>query len=175
MKKYLYSGATLLCALLSLALAVLFVITLLPVGIEGVRVDEEIRVSSSAIDADGGEYLLQVRGSLINETDEPVVLDAITLHLSDGEHKHTFTLDGVTLEPRFPLDLTDSWEDAVAYTYVDAVYVTLDGAEHRLENSAETVIGIDSVVTLAAALVLALAAVGFGKQRYYMYQEEKMK
>lgn len=175
MKKYLYSGATLLCALVSLALVVLFVITLLPVGIEGVRVGEEIRISASAIDADGGEYLLQVRGSLINETDAPVVLEGITLHLSDGEHKHTLTLDGVTLESRFPLYLTDSREDTVAYTYVDAVYVTVNGEEHRLENSAETVVGVDTVVTLAAALVLALVAVGFGKQRYYIYQEEKMK
>ena len=175
MKKLGYSllaGGT---ALLALTFLVLFVITLLPVGLDGVRVQEPVRVSASALDADGTKYLLQVRGSLINENDTPVVLDAITLRIKNGEHTKTVTLDGVTLQTRLALDLTDSWEDTVAYDRVDALSVTVDGREVRMENREESVIGTDSVFTLALAALAALVCLGAAKQRYYLYQEERMK
>ena len=175
MKKHLWSAAALLCALGAIAFAVLFVITLLPAGVDGVRVDEPVRVSASAIDAAGGRYLVQVRGSLVNERDEPITPEAITLTVSDGKTVREVELKAATLESRFPLYLTDSWEDTVAYDRVDALRITVEGREVRLENREDTVIGTDTVVCLALAAVLTLAAVAIGKQRYYMYQEEKMK
>jgi len=174
MKKHIYTVAAALTALVALVFAILFVITLLPVGVESVRVGDVIRISASPLDAGGERYLLQVRGSLINETDESVTLDGITLTVSDGKTRGDVTVKGVTLTPRLAVELTDSWEGEVPFDRVDAVHVTLDGREVRVENRAQSVIGADTVVMLVVAIAFALLCTGFVKQRYYIYQEERM-
>ncbi len=174
-KKIAYSAAAAFSALLALAFMILFVITLLPVGVDGLRIEEPIRVSSSAIDAEGTRYLVQVRGSLINENDDPIKADAIVLRVRGENADKTVTLDGATLYTRLSHDLFYEWESDVPYDRVDAVHLTLDGKETRIENREESVIGADTVVTLAVALVAAFLFIGFAKQRYYLYQEEQMK
>ena len=175
MKKHLYGIGAGLCALALLASLVFFVISLLPVGMEGVGIGDQIHVSAAPLDAEGRNYLVQVRGSLVNETDTPIEVESIVLTVSDGKTQKEVTLAGGTLHSRFALELTDTWEDSVPYTYVDAVYLTVNGERVRVENVEEGVIGTDTVVCLALAAVLALAAIALGKQRYYLYQEEKMK
>lgn len=174
MKKHIYTVAGALCALLSLALAVLFVITLLPVGFDGVHAVEAVSVSSSPTDATEARYHVQVRGILLNDGDEPLAVDTLILNVSDGRRRETVKLAGFDLHSRLSHDLLYEWESDFAPDRVDAVYLSVDGEERRLENSAETLIGTDTVVTLALALLAALAALAFFKQMYYLHQEEEM-
>ena len=174
MKKHLYSIGAGVCALALIATLVFFVITLLPVGLAGVGIKDQIFVSSSPLDAEGRTYLVQVRGSLVNENDEPITADMITLLVSDGKNAREVDLGGGVLETRLALELTDTWEDIVAYDRVNAVYITVNGERHRVENVVESAIGADTVVSLAVAAIVALVGVSLAKQRYYIYQEEKM-
>ena len=48
------------------------------------------------------------------------------------------------------------------------------GRDVRVENTEQSILGADTVVTLAVAALFALVALALGKQRYYIYQEEKM-
>lgn len=173
-KKMRYNLAAALSLTVSLVFLLLFVITLLPVGVEGVRIEEPVRVSSSAIDAEGTRYLVQIRGRLINENDREVHADAIPVQISGKAGGTRVTLEGCTLPVRLPTDIFYEWESETPYTYVDALYLTLDGKDVRIENIEESVIGADTVLTLAVALIAAFLAMGFIKQRYYIYQEEKM-
>lgn len=175
MKKHIYTAAAALTALGCLAFAILFVITLLPVGVESVRVNDVIDISASPLDASGDTYLLQVRGSLINDTDTPVTLERITLTVSDGRTRENVILEGVVLTPRLSAELADTWEGSVPFDRVDAVYVTLDGQSVRVENRVGSLFGADTVVMLVAAIVFALLCTGFTKQRYYLYQEDRMR
>ncbi len=172
MKHIGHNLAILLCGLLELALVVFLILSMIPTPPPlGVEVDETVQVSCSELE--NGQYLLQLRGRLVNRGEEAVEFDTLRVTVSDGKARKTIEQELPTLSPRVPYDLFAELEVPVFYDRVDALTVVLDGEELPLSNGNG---GIFSVSTLLCAFLVvadAFVLIHFIKQRYYLAQEER--
>ncbi len=162
-------------ALLLLACIVLTVITLLPSGIGGFSVKQPLTVSVSQKDATGEVYLGQIRGVLFNENEKDLKLEALYVEVENAGVRERVVIDGVTVHAHRTYDVLYEWETRTPHTAVNSVIAVVDGEEIRISNLAPALIDSDTLVCLLGVLVFGLLGTFFVKQRYYIYQEDKMK
>ena len=174
MKKHVYASLGALCGLIAVVFFVLFVITLIPVGFDGVRAAEPITVSSAPTDATGSTYQVQVRGILVNEGEE-IRVEKILLLVSGAGGSDTVVLDGRVLYTRMDAELFYEWESDIPFDTVDGVYLIADGEEKRLENTESEMLGIDTLVTAVLVLVLGMIGFAFFRQSYYIHRAEELR
>ena len=173
----LYRILTVAFGICAIALAVLAVISLIPTTAnEGLTVKETLRVSSSALEKDSAKYVSQIQGILINESDKTITVDALKFKVSDGQKEKEIVLDGFTLPARVSHNVMHEWEDAYYFSRVNSVTAVIDGESVPLANAtAEMPFDFGTVVLLALSAVFVLVAIHFGKQCYYLVQEEQIK
>lgn len=167
----------LLLSLLTLGLAFLLVLDMIPAKESGLEVKERVDVSSSLISAGGSTYISSVQGLLRNTTGDSVELEEISVVVSDSDgNKKTLTFPGKTVNPHATLELSHAWESGVAYDRVLSVTVTVDGEEDLIPNTPRTFfINASTIVYLALTALSAFFLVWVCKVRYYMYQEDMEK
>ena len=180
MKRHIrYNVAILVSGALALLFAVLAVLALLPERtVTGVEIKETIRVSSS-LDGDSEGYRSQLRGVIVNKSNERVKIDRLELVVSNGQDEKLVVLRDITLSPRLIYDMQEAdceWEDRVAYDRV--LSVTVVSGEVREQISNNTVgLQFDLAALLWAVLTVidVIFLVRFSKMRYYLAQEDRMK
>ena len=177
LKHILYRTLTALFGLCALALAVMTVITMIPTAnSEGLAVKETLRVSSSALDNSASRYVSQIQGILTNGGDESLTVDALKVKISDGRIEREMVLEGFTLPARVNRELLYEWQDANRYDRVNGVVAVIGGKDVPLANAtAEMPFDFGAVIFLALGALSALIAVHFGKQSYYLIQEDKLR
>ena len=162
--------------LLSLMLAVLTVLSLLPASNEGIEVSQPITVSSSSLSPIGAEvkdYHTQVGGTLFNPTGENIAVESVQVRVSDGKNEKTVTVEGFTLPARNSYEIMTEFEGQIAYDRVVEVSLTCNGRADVLQNQTASSVGISGIAVfylllLAGTAFLTVRAV---KIRYYLHQE----
>lgn len=173
----LYRTLTAVFALCALVCAVLGVIALIPPPVEtGLTVKETVVVSSSPLDKSKKNYVSQIQGILHNASDEEIEIDALKIKVSDGKNEREIVLDGFKLPPRVTHPILYEWKDSHSFSRVHAVTVTTDGGEEQLSNlTASMPFDFGALIFFAVCAIFALIAVHFGKQCYYLVQEDELK
>ena len=167
----------LLLALLTLGLAFLLVLDMIPARASGLEVKERVDVSSSRISADSNVHISSVQGFLRNTTGETVKVDGITVVVEDGKgNTKTLELPGAEVLPHSGLEVSHTWESAIAFDRVNSVTVTVNGEEDLIPNTPKTfILNASTIVYLVLTAISAFFLVWVCKVRYYMYQEDMAK
>ena len=167
----------LLLALLTLGLAFLLVLDMIPAGASGLEVKERVEASSALISADSNIHISSVQGFLRNKTAETVEVEKITVVVSDDKgNTKTLELPGAKVLPHTQLEISHSWESTIAFDRVHSVTVTVDGEEDLLPNTPRTfILNASTIVYLVLTGISAFFLVWVCKVRYYMYQEDMEK
>lgn len=168
---------TVLFALCAIVLAVLTVISLIPPAVDsGLTVKETIFVSSSPQNAEKTSYVSQIQGILINESDEELIVDALKIKVSDGKTEREMLWDGFKLPPRVSYDLLYEWQGTHDYERIYSVTAVIGGVEEPLANAtAGMPFDFGTVILLVLCAISAMISLHFGKQCYYLIQEEQIK
>lgn len=156
--------------------AVLMLLTLfVPNGSADVRVKEPIAVSSSLVEKEGGLYMAQISGSLLNEGDAPLTVDAIKITIGDGKTERELVLDGFVLESRLVREILYDVPTQTAFDRVLTVTIVCNGEASVLSNQDATIsLDLDTLVWFGLTLLAIHFAIRFGKRSYYIKQEETM-
>lgn len=167
----------LLLSLLTLGLALLLVLDMIPARTSGIEVKEQVKASSSLVSAGGGAHISSVQGFLRNTTNQTVEIERITVVVSDGNGaSKTLELPGTTVFPHAELEISHVWESAVAYDRVSSVTVTVNGEADLIPNTPKTfILNSSTIVYLVLTGISAFFLVWVSKVRYYMYQEDMEK
>ena len=173
----LYRTLTAVFALCALVFAVLGVIAMIPPAVDtGLAVKETVNVSSSLISTTTKITSVQIQGTLINESDKEITVNELKIKVSDGSTEREIVLEGFKLLPRVTHPILYKWEDTRYFNQVNAVIATVDGGEEQLSNlTASMPFDFGALIFFAVCAVLALFAVHFGKQCYYLVQEDEIK
>lgn len=166
-----------LLALLTLGLALLLVLDMIPANTSGMEVREKVDVSSSLIDTDENTHISSVQGFLRNTTNATIEVEKVTVEVSnrDGVIK-ILELEGGKVQPRTDLEVSCVWEGGVAYDRVTSVTVTVNGEEDLIPNTPRTfILNASTIVYLVLTAISAFFLVWVCKVRYYMYQEDMEK
>ncbi len=175
-KKIRYPVLTVLFGLMGVLFAVLMLLTIfVPNRASNVTVKEPITVSASLLDQESQMYIAQIRGSLLNEGDIPLTVDALKITVSDGQTEQEISLEGFVLESRLAQDILYDVRTQTVFDRVQSVTIVCNGEASSLLNRAETnPFDFDTLIWLALTLLAIHFAIYFGKQTYYIGQEEKM-
>jgi hypothetical protein len=167
----------LLLALLTLGLAFLLVLDMIPAGSSGLEVKERVEVSSSLISADGNAHVSSVQGFLRNKTGESIAVEKITVVVADADgNTKTLELDGAKVLPHGELEISHVWESGLDFDRVSSVTVTVNGEEDLIPNAVRTFfLSASTVVYLVLTGISACFLIWVCKVRYYMYQEDMEK
>lgn len=174
MKKYAYKIGFCLAALLGLLCLVLCVATVFTGNVKGLLVREPITVSASPLDATHTQYSVQVRGILLNESGDKMVVDAVRLTLRDGGRIELKELAGFDVGVRSVRELFYEWESSVPFDRVDAVELVIGGEAQRLSNSTPSVFSLDTLLFFTSCAILAFLAVFFAQKDYYAFCEKRL-
>lgn len=175
MKKHVgYNVAIAVCGVLAVVFLVLLVLAILPPAKKlGIEVKDTVGVSSSGLD---GGYVVQIAGSIVNLNEETVTADEVRILVSDGRNDKTVVLKDVKLSPRVPYDLLWDWKDTTPYDRVKEVTVVVDGTSESLSNNTQgLVLNLNTLLWGVLTVMDAIVLIYLAKQRYYLYQEDKMK
>ena len=178
MKQHIiYRALTVLFGLCAIALAILAILSLIPAEVEtGLTVKETLFVSSSPQNAEKTSYVSQIQGILINESDEELIVDALKIKVSDGKTEREMLLEGFKLPARVSYTLLHEWQDTHNYNRINSVTAVIGGKDASLANAtADLPFNFSTVAYLALCTIAILLTVHFGKQCYYLIQEEQLK
>ena len=103
---WLQNGKIALFGVLTLLLAFLLLIELFSGTSGQIAVKEQIDISAASLseaDEETKEYLCQLRGALINTSDEGVLIDEVTVAVTDGETRKGLVLEGFYLHLKLRL------------------------------------------------------------------------
>ena len=164
----------LLLSLLTLGLALLLILDMIPAKASGLEVKERVEVSSSQISAGGRDYISSVQGFLRNTTAQTVEVERITVVVADSEGtEKVLELPGATVTPHAELEISHIWESGLAYDRVLSVTVTVNGEEDLIPNAPRTFfLNASTIVYFVLTALSAFFLVWVCKVRYYMYQED---
>ena len=161
------------CAALALLFLALSILELVAAAPDAVTVQEEFTVSSSLIRAGSDRYLCQINGRLLNEGDEGIVIERVTVTVAKGSAQQDVVLEGLALPPRTGQYFYHSWEDTRGFDRVLRLSVTVNGQDDVLIN-AQNNTGVSGL--LVFYLILLAVAVFFLVREWRIYgyvQEEK--
>lgn len=178
MKQHIiYRILTLVAGLCTIAFIVLTVIALIPQSREtGLAVKETVFVSSSALEKDSTKYVSQIQGALVNTSDAEITVDTLKIKVSDGRNTREIVLDGFKLPPRVTYPILYEWKDSYYFSRVSAVIATSDGTEEYLSNlTAQDPFDLSALIFLVPAALFALLTIHFGKECYYLIQEDQIR
>ncbi|MBQ9784927.1 MAG: hypothetical protein IJW29_05460 [Clostridia bacterium] len=180
MKQHIkYNVAIIALGALALLFVVLALVAILPPrSVTGVSVKETIRVSSS-LDGDSKGYRSQLRGVIVNKSNERVKIDRLELVVSNGKDEKQIVLRDIVLAPRVVYDLQNAeneWEDAVAYDRVLSVTVVSGGEREVISNNTVGLrFDLAALLWTVLAVIDGILLVRVSKTRYYLAQEDRMK
>ena len=177
---WLQNGKIALLGVLAILLVLLLALELFSGSDEDIAVKERIEISAallSGADDAKQEYLCQLRGMLINRSDEGIRIDHVTVAVSDGDARKGLVIEGIYLPARTEWEIGGNLESELGYDRVTDVYVTVNGEETRITNQSMggQSLGWVPVLYLALLLGVALLLVRACKIRYYLHQESLMK
>jgi hypothetical protein len=167
----------LLLALLTLGLAFLLVLDMIPAANSGLEVKERVEVSSSLISAQGKTHVASVQGFLRNTTGDSIEVEKITVVVADADgNTKTLELPGAKVLPHADLEISHVWESSLAFDRVSSVTVTVSGEEDLIPNAPRTFfLSASTIVYLVLTGISACFLIWVCKVRYYMYQEDMEK
>lgn len=162
-------------AVLAVALLLLTALELRPASVSDLKLQKPFAVSSSLIDVSASIYASSLEGTFVNETDEAITVDALTVTVSSGRLTRKIEFDGFTLAPRSNLELSEAWTGLHNFDRITRIDVTVNGEPDVLVNtdSALSVSGI-AILYLLLLLVDVFFLVRACKIRYYIWQEQQM-
>lgn len=170
-----------ICGILTLLLLVLTVFELIPEKKSGIIVKDTVTVASSPLDASMTSYENIVSGTLFNETGETIIIDALTVRVSDGETEKDVPIDlskspafsSCALEPRTKLEFSTTEFSGYDFKEVKEVRLTVQGELYMLSNVNKSAISIVAIILIALLLVFGFLLYRTILVRYYMYKEPK--
>ena len=173
-KHILQNILILILGLLCLGLLFLTIVDLIPANTSGLQLSEEVKVSSSQINAKEETRISAVRGAFFNPTNHTVEIERVQIVVSNEEgDEKTLELDGVSIPARTDREFTSSWTEDKAYDRVISITVTVGGAEDLVPNKVSNFsFGSFAIVYLILLAIFAFLLVWACKVRYYMYQED---
>lgn len=162
-------------AVLAAALLLLTALELQPAAVSDLKLEKRFEISSALIDVGRDVYAASLTGTFANDTNEPIVVDALSVTVSDGTIKKKIEFEGFTLAPRTDRELSQTWTGIHDYDRITRIDVTVNGEEDVLVNtdSAMTISGI-AILYLVLLLVDLLLLVRACKILYYIRQEQQM-
>ena len=177
-KKHIgYHVAILACIVLEIFFLIMLILSILPpTQKERIEVPTPLGVSTSAIHQDGGEYVLQLSGSLIYRGEGNLRIDRLLVTLGDGEIQEIIEVDGFVLHSKVEREVFFEWTGDTSFDRVHSVVAVQGEKRISLANTTSS-IGLNFNVILYAVLGAAVILIGIylGKQRYYLAQEDRMK
>lgn len=164
-------------ALLTLGLAVLLILELLPKGAEDIGVKSPLTASSSSLSPYGEpvkEYRTQIIGSLTNSSEQVLEVSSVQVTVSNGRVKKSVEYtEAFTLPPRYERDIMIDFKGDADYDRVTEVSAVVNGERVVIENSTNRVsLGGAAIffgILLIPCVCLLIRAC---KLRYYISQEE---
>lgn len=163
--------------ILEIFFIVLLILSLLPKGATtDFAVDKQVSVSSSVLNKEEGTYISQFSGGFINRGSKQVKVEYLEITVGDGNRRERIRVEGIALPARTRYTLpTNDWESSYMYDRVHSVVAVIDGESFLLANSTAGASFDPSVfLYLIPCAVIALFGVHFGKQRYYLWQEDQL-
>ena len=164
-----------------LAVATLFftflsVLAVIPSNTE-IEIREEIKVSSSLVDVEKGEYRVFFDGALRNTTGQEITVEKLVVP-ADGRDRSVdgveIVVENVTIPARATVQVSASTVSLENCSKTGEVVATYQGQDTYLRNPA----AIDPVAVLipiAITAVFAICLVRACKVRVYMEQEKQIK
>ncbi len=167
------------CGILTLLCLVLTVLELIPEKKSGIVVKDTVTVYSAPTDSFSGIFENTVAGSLFNETDAPIVIDALTVRVSDGKTEKDIPVDlsqttayaSQQLDPRTKLEFSVTEFSGCDFSKVEEVRITVKGELYQLSNMDQSAISIVAILLIALLLIFGFMLYRSIMVRYYMYKE----
>ncbi len=167
-----------LFAFLTLCLAALLILELLPKGTEGLSVKSPLAASSSSLSPYGEPvkvYRTQIIGSVTNSSEQVFEVSSVQVTVSNGYvEKNVEYTEAFTLPPRHDRDIVFDFEGDADYDRVIAVTAVVNGERVEIKNTAERFsVGGAAIffgILLIPCVCLLIRAC---KVRYYIRQEER--
>ena len=162
-------------AILAAALLLLTALELQPAAVSDLKLQKKFQISSALIDVGRDVYATNLVGEFVNETNETIVVDALTVTVSNGKVTKRIEFEGFTLLPRTDIELSQTWTGIHDFDRITRIDVTVNGKEDVLVNTDSTlsISGI-AIVYLLLLLVDLLLLVRACKIRYYIWQEQQL-
>ncbi len=175
-KHVLYNVAVLACALLAITFLVLAVVALFSIQSgEGLAVKETFDVSSSALDANGQNFVAQLSGSLVSYEDKAQKVEKILVVVGNGKHREEIELDGMTLHPRLAEEVRYEWKTSFAFDRIHSLTVVVESERQLLaNNTAEWEFNPNILLYAILCALFCFGTVFAAKKRFYRYQEDQM-
>lgn len=177
MKETVLQTVKIVCfAILFLAFLMFSVLALTPER-SPVQIQKEVVVSASPLSGNGGEYLLEIKGTLKNTSSKPVLIDGVEIRLA-GVDEPFRTTDALILQPRTEFELFLRERASVEAMTVKEVTVVVISGEAltvwTLRNPAVSDPFGYALLPSALALVFLLLLIHAIIVRVYMAQEKKI-
>ncbi len=171
MKKQIgYTAAAAASLLWMILFLVLTILSVIPGSNSlGVEVGDSFTVSPSKLEE--GKYVMQISGSLINLSDDTVMLDKVTFLVKSGKETHTVEYRDVTLGVRLPHEILIDFEAERAYDRIEAISYEVAGRSERIPDHTGGLFDLETLLCAFATLIATLALIHFAKQCYYLKQE----
>ena len=162
-------------SVLAAVLVLLSALELQPAAVSDLQIQKRFQLSSALIDVGQGVYAASLVGEFVNESDDPLVVDALTVTVSDGTLTKKIELDGFTLPPRTDREVSKTWTGIHDYTHVTRIDVVVNGEEDVLVNTDHS-LSVSGIAILYLALLLldVVLLIRACKVRYYIWQEANL-
>lgn len=165
-----------ICGILVLLLLFLTVLELFTQEKTDLTVKESLTVSASITDTASGTYENLIKGVLFNDSEKAITVEALTVTVKNANGEKKISYDQpIVLPARAEKELTISTLDATAYTSVENITATLNGAEQALSNAPQRTVSVIALILIALILVMAYLLYRTILTRYYMHLESKLK
>ena len=152
--EFLQMMKTVLLGLLTLLLLTVTVLELLPGGQTALTVKDTVAVAPSVLNSTNGTYQLLFSGTLINQSDESITVDAIDVKVSNGKEEQTVRIPlSITLQPREEYELSHSEESKISYSRIQSMTATVGGEQTSLSNANGSSFGTVTVLFIALTLI----------------------
>lgn len=177
MKETVLQTVKIVCFAILFSAFLLFSVLALTPERSPVQIQKEVVVSASPLSVNGGEYLLEIKGTLKNTSSKPVLIDGVEIRLT-GVDESIRTTEPIILQPRTEVELFLRETANVEATSVKEVTVLVVNGEvstvWTLRNPAVSDPFGYALLPTALALVFLLLLIHAIIVRVYMAQEKKI-
>lgn len=161
-------------SLATLFFAFLSVLAFIPANTD-VEIREEIKVSSSLINAESGEYEVVFVGALRNVTGEDITVERLSVPVNGSDRRideMVMTVENFTIPARTTVTVSTSKTGFEKCTKVGEVTAAYHGESRFLRNPAE-IDPVGALIPLAFTLIFVFFLVRACKVRMYLAQLER--
>lgn len=178
-QKVIQTIKTAVIGVLTLLLLVLTVLELIPSPDVGVSLKEPVTVYSELTDATNGIYQTAVAGVILNESEDTLKINSVTVTVTNGTQDKAIKLylsedsTAFDLPVRTHREFSKSELDTAAFTEVKSVEVEIDGKAHEISNVPEKAIETVTLILIALLLLSGYLLYRSILVTYYTFTEKK--